>query len=87
MLRAEYGTGHKDAVFDQLKMYPARQKTDVGYKDVGERLAMTEGAVKVAVHRLRKRFRDMLREEIAQTVASPGEIEDEIHHLKAAVGR
>ena len=42
---------------------------------------MTEGAVKVAVHRLRRRYRQLLREEIAQTVASPEEIDDEIRYL------
>lgn len=48
---------------------------------------MSEGAVKVAVHRLRKRFRDLVREEIAQTVSSPDEIEDELKHLWSSVGR
>jgi len=42
---------------------------------------MSEGAVKVAVHRLRKRFRRLLREQIAATVADPGDIDDEVHHL------
>ena len=44
-------------------------------------LGMSEGAVKVAVHRLRRRYRDLLREEIAQTVAGPEEVEDEIRCL------
>ena len=45
---------------------------------------MTEGAVKVAVHRLRQRYRERLRHEIEQTVASPEEVEVEIHDLFAA---
>ena len=47
---------------------------------------MTEGAVKVAVHRLRRRYRELLKEEIAQTVADPAEIDDELRELFAAVG-
>jgi hypothetical protein len=43
--------------------------------------------VKVAVHRLRRQFRSLLHDEIAQTVASPEDIEDEIRHLWSAVGR
>jgi RNA polymerase sigma-70 factor (ECF subfamily) len=48
---------------------------------------MSEGAVKVAVHRLRRQFRDFVREEIASTVDSPDDIEDEMRHLWAAVAR
>ena len=47
---------------------------------------MTEGAVKVAVHRLRRRYRELLNEEIAQTVADPAEIDDELRELFTAVG-
>jgi hypothetical protein len=50
-------------------------------------LGMSEAAVKVAVHRLRRRFRDLLRQEIASTVSSADEIEDELRHLWSAVAR
>jgi RNA polymerase sigma-70 factor (ECF subfamily) len=46
---------------------------------------MTEGAVKVAVHRLRKRCRELLREEVGRTVAGAAEIDDELRHLFGAV--
>ena len=49
--------------------------------DLAKPLGMTEGAVKVAVHRLRQRYRDQLRAEIGNTVASPGEVEEELRHL------
>ncbi|MBV9125323.1 MAG: sigma-70 family RNA polymerase sigma factor, partial [Planctomycetes bacterium] len=49
-------------------------------------LAMTEGAVKVAVHRLRRRFRELVREEIAHTVAEPEDVDDELRQLFAALG-
>ena len=48
---------------------------------------MSEGAVKVAVHRLRSRFRNLLRDEIAQTVSSPQEVEVELRYLWAALSR
>lgn len=54
---------------------------DSNYAEIGDRLGMTQGAVKVAAHRLRRRYRDLLREEIAQTVAGPEEVEAEIRHL------
>ena len=57
----------------------------VRYAEIATRLGTTEGAVKVAVHRLRQRYREVLRMEIADTVASPGEVEDEIRNLFAAL--
>jgi DNA-directed RNA polymerase specialized sigma24 family protein len=55
------------------------------YRDVGLRLGMTETAVKVAVHRLKARYRDILRAEIAQTVRDEAEIDDEIRRLLEAL--
>ena len=46
---------------------------------------MSEGAVKVAIHRLRRRYRELLRDEIARTVAGPADVDDEIRDLFAAV--
>jgi len=57
----------------------------VRYADIAAQLGTSEGAVKVAVHRLRQRYREVLRAEIADTVASPGEVEDEIRNLFAAL--
>jgi RNA polymerase sigma-70 factor (ECF subfamily) len=51
------------------------------YANLAERLNMNEGAVRVTVHRLRKRYRELLREEIANTVSSPEEVNEEIHYL------
>jgi hypothetical protein len=53
----------------------------VPYAELAVRLNMTEGAVKVGVHRARQRYRELLREEIAQTVSKPEEVEEEIRHL------
>ncbi len=51
------------------------------YREVGAELGMSEGAVKVAVHRLRRRFGRALRDEVAETVADPDQIDSELHHL------
>jgi RNA polymerase sigma-70 factor (ECF subfamily) len=54
-------------------------------RQVAARLRMTEGAVKVALHRLRHRFGEVVRNEIAQTVASPAEVEEELRALLAVL--
>lgn len=51
------------------------------YREIGDRLGLTEGAVKLAAFRLRQRYREIIREEVSQTVADPSELEDEIRHL------
>ena len=79
-LRAEQEQAGKLALFDALK--PALTGDDTArHADLGLRLGLSEGAVKVAVHRLRRRYRELLREEIAATVEEPGEVEDELRHL------
>jgi RNA polymerase sigma factor (sigma-70 family) len=55
------------------------------YAEVGAALGMSEGAVKVAVHRLRKRYKELLREEVAQTLSDPAAVEQELADLRAAL--
>jgi len=55
------------------------------YAELAGQLGMNEGAVKVAVHRLRKRYRHLLRAEIAQTTAGTEDVEDELRHLFAVL--
>jgi len=83
-LQAEMTAGGKAALFDALKDHLTGSEA-VGYRVTATRLGMTEGAVKVAAHRLRLRYRELLREEIAQTVASPAEIEEEVRYLFACL--
>ena len=71
--------------FERLKRFLTADRQPGGYAEVAVELAMTEGAVKTAVHRLRRRYRQLLREEIAQTVAGPEEIDDEIRYLLACL--
>lgn len=85
-LRQEFVIAGKTLLFDRLKDFLSGQKHAPGYADVAADLNMTAGAVKVAVHRLRRRYREVLRAEIAQTVADADEVDDEIRELFAALG-
>jgi RNA polymerase sigma-70 factor (ECF subfamily) len=84
-LRDEYVRDGKENLFEQLKSTLTEASRSVRYADIAAGLGTSEGAVKVAVHRLRQRYREVLRAEIADTVASPGEVEDEIRNLFAAL--
>lgn len=84
-LRGEYADSGRARLFDELKAC-LTGGAGAGYAELAERLGLTEGAVKVAVHRLRQRYRDRLRGAIAETVASPKEVDDEIRDLFAALG-
>ncbi len=80
-LREEYVAGEKSELFDGLEKLSMGGETAETYAQAGAKLKMSENAVKVACHRLRRRFRQRLWEEIARTVASPGEVDEEIHYL------
>jgi RNA polymerase sigma-70 factor (ECF subfamily) len=79
-LQAEMTGAGKAALFESLKTHLAG-KRDESYAATAAKLGMSLGAFKVAVHRLRRRYRELLQEEIAQTVDGPAEIEDEIRYL------
>ena len=61
------------------------QELAEAYRQLSDPLKMSEGAVKVAIHRLRQRFRDAVRTEIAQTVATPAEVDEELRCLMTAM--
>jgi RNA polymerase sigma factor (sigma-70 family) len=84
-LREEYVSDGREKLFEQLKPTLTEASRTVRYAEIAARLGTNEGAVKVAVHRLRQRYREVLRAEIADTVAGPGEVEDEIRNLFAAL--
>ena len=84
-LRADYVDSGKENLFDILKPALVEPGHAVGYREIGKELGMSEGAVKVAVHRLRKRYRGLLVDEIAHTVTSRDEVEEELQALMAAV--
>jgi RNA polymerase sigma-70 factor (ECF subfamily) len=84
-LREECLASGKGELFEALRVYLSGEKATASYAEAGEPLNMTAGAVQVAVHRLRRRYGDLLREEIAHTVNRPEEINEEIRHLFAAL--
>jgi len=86
-LREEYVVGGKAALFDQLKEIQPGEHGESSYAEIGARLGLAEGTIKSAVHRLRRRHRELLREEIAQTVARPEEIDEEIRNLLTVLSR
>ncbi len=85
-LRQEYAS-RQARLFDALKPFIWGDKSGASHAEIAASLELSEGAVRVAVHRLRRRYRDFLREEIAQTVASAADVDDELRHLIKAVSR
>jgi RNA polymerase sigma-70 factor (ECF subfamily) len=86
LLERESITAGNREVFVQLKPWLST-KSAHAQADVAAKLGMSEGAVKVAIHRLRKRFRQVVRDEVAQTVSEPGELDAEMQYLIAALSR
>ncbi len=84
-LREEHVRDGRVKLFEALKPTLTEASGTVRYAAIASTLGMSEGAVKVAVHRLRQRYREVLRAEIAETVAGPGEVEDELRNLFAAL--
>jgi RNA polymerase sigma-70 factor (ECF subfamily) len=84
-LEAEFTKAGKGKVFEELKIFLTGDKSDSPYSEIAARLEMREGNLKVAVHRLRQRFRQVLRAEVAATVSNDQEVEEEMHHLFAVL--
>jgi RNA polymerase sigma-70 factor (ECF subfamily) len=83
-LQAECVADGKGKLFDQLKVFLAAGKSETAQAEIAKVLGMEEGAVRVAVHRLRKRYRVLLREEIAQTLSEPAMVDEEMRALFGA---
>ena len=86
-LRAEYESDGKAALFDTLKPCLIGTRETQPYAVLAAKLGMTEGAARVAVCRLRERYRERLKADIADTVASPDEVEAEVRHLFRVLAR
>ena len=84
-LEQEFRDSGKGELFDQLKGSLLAEEPGLSYAELGTQLGLKEDAVKQAVHRMRRRYRELFREEIAQTVAGPGEVEDELKHIFAVL--
>ena len=85
-LRNEFVQHGRAEHFERLKMFLLGQ-SDAPYAALAREMNTSEGALKVAIHRLRKRYRDLFRQEIADTVADPAEVESELRYLAAVLTR
>jgi RNA polymerase sigma factor (sigma-70 family) len=86
LLDRECHQAGKGALYERLKFLLTASEGTASYADVGEALGMTESAVKKAAQRLRRRYREILRERIAGTVDDPGHVDDELRSLFAILG-
>jgi DNA-directed RNA polymerase specialized sigma24 family protein len=84
-LKKECETNGKGILFHELKPLLSGERDTGAYAALAQRLAMTEGAIRVAVHRLRHRYGELLRNEVAQTVSSPTEVDEEMGCLLSAL--
>jgi RNA polymerase sigma factor (sigma-70 family) len=81
-LQDQYQDEGKLEMFDSLKPCLTGQTSSLPYGELAQKLQCTEGAVRVIVHRLKKRYRDLLRQHIAHTVATPEDVDAEMQHLR-----
>jgi RNA polymerase sigma factor (sigma-70 family) len=84
-LEAEFVTAERGQVFEELKSRLTGEDAESSYVEIGKRLEMTQGNLKVTVHRLRRRYRELLREEIGRTVDGSEAIDEEMRDLFAAL--
>jgi DNA-directed RNA polymerase specialized sigma24 family protein len=80
-LRREYSAADKARLFEELKGSIWGDESTAPYAEIAGHFNLNEGSVKVAEHRLRHRFRELLRAEVAQTVARPEDVDDELRYL------
>jgi RNA polymerase sigma-70 factor (ECF subfamily) len=85
-LRAEFRANGREALFEAVRANLTGDGDRVPYREVAERFRMSEPAVRVMVHRMRLRYRDLVRAEVAETVDSPEDVDEELRYLQAALG-
>lgn len=84
-LEADHAAAGKATVFAELRILLTGEKSDSSYAEMAERLQLSEGTLKVTVHRLRQRYAELVRKEIAHTLTSHEEVDDEMRHLFSAL--
>lgn len=85
-LREDYEKARNAATFDVLRPFLPSSTGEASYPEIAARLGIREGAVRLQVHRMRKRFAELIDDEIAQTVTNPAELEVERNYLIGLVG-
>lgn len=86
-LRGEYAKAGKTAEYERLKACLTADRGTIKYADIATDLGMTEGNARVAVHRLRKRFREVFREAVADTVSTAEDVDAEVRHVVSLLGQ
>jgi RNA polymerase sigma-70 factor (ECF subfamily) len=86
-LQGEFAAAGKQPLFNELKVFLVMEETPSSYAELSNRLQVSEGALKVAVHRLRKRYGQLLAAEVARTLDGHASVQEEINALLAALGR
>jgi RNA polymerase sigma factor (sigma-70 family) len=86
-LEAEYQAAGKAQRFEALRIFLTGEPQGVSYAETGARIGLSDGAVKVAVLRMRQRYRELVRGEIAHTIESEADIDEEMRHLLAILSR
>lgn len=84
-LQAEFAQSGKLTIFQRLKGVVLGGGDTVSYSQLAHELGMTEGTLRVAIHRLRERFNELLRAEVAQTVSTPAEVNEELRYLVTVI--
>jgi RNA polymerase sigma-70 factor (ECF subfamily) len=85
-LEAEYRGAGKETEFAALKPHLTADRGEIPYAEIAAALDTSEGAARVAIHRMRRRFRECFRQAVADTVAGPDEVEPEMREVLAALG-
>ncbi|MDZ4849480.1 MAG: hypothetical protein SGI77_09300 [Pirellulaceae bacterium] len=86
-LQAEFATAGKSAEFERLKPCLTAEQGNIAYEELAEALQITPASARSAVHRLRKRFRAIFRDEVAGTIDDPAELDDEMRAVIAALSQ
>jgi RNA polymerase sigma-70 factor (ECF subfamily) len=86
-LAKEYAASGKEAIYQVLRNFQPGEPRSLSYLEAARHLATTESAVKALIHRMRSRHQELVRDEIAQTVASADDVDDELRHLIAVLSR
>ena len=86
LLAREHHAAGREAVFEQLRIFLTGEKSALPYSVVAERLGTSEGAVKMMVQRMRRRYRECLHAVVLRTVARADQVDDELRHLREALG-
>jgi RNA polymerase sigma factor (sigma-70 family) len=86
-LRQEFSAAGKQRDFDCLKAVLTAERGEIPYSEVAQKLSINESAARVAVHRLRKRFREIFRKQIAHTVAKEEDVNEEVRYLLSVLAQ